>query len=460
MNKQLLEICILAAGLGSRMRSPGAKVLHTLAGKPLLEHLLGTVAGLQAAATHVVIGEGGEAVKAHFNGWNLNWVEQAERLGTGHAVMQAAPAVSDEARLLVCLGDTPLVRLETLQSLLQLEADLAILTVTRPDPSGYGRIVREGDRVTRIVEEKDASAEEKRIREVNSGVMAIKTSVLKPWLGRLTKDKAQGEYLLTDLVEIANQDGASVRCHATEDPIEVTGVNTFTQLSELERLFQRRQARALMDTGVQLMDPTRFDLRGKLTAGQGVKIDVNVIIEGEVTLAEGVTIGPNVVIRNAVIGQNTQIKANSMIEDAKIGANCSVGPFARLRPGASLANAVAIGNFVEVKKTHLGEGSKANHLAYLGDSTLGEGVNIGAGAVTCNYDGANKHETHIGDGAFIGSNVALVAPVNIGAGATIGAGSTITRDVDSQALALGRSRQKALLSWQRPVKPVKPGSKE
>lgn len=446
--KEALEICILAAGVGSRMGSRQAKALQTLAGKPLLEHLLDTVAGLAPAALHVVVGDGGEAIKARFHDRGINWVQQAEPLGTGHAVLQAAPQVGEGSRLLVCLADTPLVRLETFRALLALPVDLAILSVKTPSPSGYGRLVRQGREVCRIVEEKDATDEEKRICEVNSGIMAAKAARLAPWLRRLTRDNAQREYLLTDIVAEAHREGAAIGAHMAQDPLEAAGVNSYRELSDLERGMQQRQAQRLMDSGVQLMDPARFDLRGALKAGRGVQIDVNVIIEGEVTLGDDVCLGPNVILRDSSIGAGSEIKANSLLDGAEVGAGCTVGPFARLRPGAVLADGAAIGNFVEVKKARIGKGSKASHLAYLGDATLGEGVNIGAGTITCNYDGRDKHETQIGDGAFIGSNTALVAPVAVGAGATVGAGSTITQDVPSQALAVARGRQKAIAGWQ------------
>ena len=459
--KEALEICVLAAGVGSRMRSRQPKALQTLGGKPLLAHLLDTLAGLSPAAVHLVVSQGDAAIKERFQDRQVNWVEQAEPLGTGHAVLQAAPWVGKDARLLICLADTPLVRLESLRALLALPADLALLSVKMPEPSGYGRLLRDGRQLCRVVEEKDATKEEKRITEVNSGMMAVRAARLWPWLKRLGRDNAQQEYLLTDIVAEAHREGAAVGAHMSEEPLDATGVNSFAQLSQLERAMQQRNAQDLMESGVQLMDPARFDLRGALKAGQGVKIDVNVILEGEVVLGDDVLLGPNVVIRDSTIGAGTVVKANSLLEGAEVGAGCSVGPFARLRPGTVLADGVGIGNFVEVKKSSIGKGSKANHLAYLGDATLGEGVNIGAGAITCNYDGQRKHQTHIGDGAFIGSNSSLVAPVSLGAGSTVGAGSTITQDVDSKALAIGRGRQKAIARWPGPAgKAAKPAPKK
>lgn len=452
MNADRLEVCILAAGVGSRMKSDGPKVLQPLAGRPLLSYLLDTVSSLSPFRVHVVVGKGGDEVRDTFRqAGGINWVEQVERLGTGHAVMQAVPHLEDGSRLLVLLGDTPLVRPETLRRLAGLASDLSVLSVLMPDPTGYGRIVRNGDRVTRIVEEADATDEQKRIREVNTGVMVADVRFLKSWLRLLTNDNAQSEYLLTDIVEQADKGQAKVIACIAENPDEVAGINSFVQLSALERKMQKTKATELMEQGVQIIDPARFDLRGTLKAGTGVRVDINVILEGRVELGDKVTIGPNVVIRDAIVGAGTEIKANSLVEEATLGRNCRVGPFARLRPGVELCDEVHVGNFVEVKKTRLGKGSKANHLAYLGDSTLGEGVNIGAGTITCNYDGVNKHQTRIGDGAFIGSNASLVAPVSIGAGSTVGAGSTITNDVPSQALAVGRGKQKSISSWRRPA---------
>lgn len=447
-----LDVCILAAGVGSRMRSHKPKVLQKLAGRPLLAHLLETVGDLNPAAIHVVIGQGAEEVKAAFSDRaDVNWVFQAERLGTGHAMQQVAPHLSGD-RTLILLGDAPLIQVETLEVLSEVDADLGVLTVDMPDPFNYGRIVREGEQVLRIVEEKDANETEKQIREINTGVMSAGTTYLKNWLERLDNNNAQQEYLLTDIVEHGNTDNAKVTAVKVSDPIEVTGINTFGQLATLERALQMNKAEALMASGVQVMDPARLDIRGTLAAGQGVRIDVNVVFEGDVTLADNVTIGPNCVISDSTIGEGSVIKANSVLEQATVGDQCSVGPFARLRPGANLVSEVAVGNFVEVKKTTMGRGSKASHLTYLGDSTIGEEVNIGAGTITCNYDGVNKFETHIGDRAFIGSNSSLVAPVTIGSGATVGAGSTISKDVDADVLAVGRGKQISVKNWQRPTK--------
>ena len=448
------DVCILAAGVGSRMRSDRPKVLQTLAGRPLLAHLLDTVGQLNPSATHVVIGQGADEVKAAFaDRRDLNWVFQAERLGTGHAMRQVAPHLSAE-RTLILLGDAPLVQLQTLSALSEATADLCVLTVDMQDPANYGRVVREGEQIVRIVEEADASETEQAIHEINTGVMSVSTERLLDWLGRLDNDNAQREFLLTDIVGLANSDAVRVVAARATDALEVTGINTFSQLASLERALQMNKAEQLMTEGVQVMDPARLDIRGDLAAGRGVKIDVNVIFEGRVTLEDNVSIGPNCVVIDSTIGAGSVIKANTMLEQATVGCNVSVGPFARLRPGANLMDEAAVGNFVEVKKTTIGRGSKASHLAYLGDATIGEEVNIGAGTITCNYDGVNKFETHIGDGAFIGSNSSLVAPVSIGAGSTVGAGSTITKDVDPEVLALGRGRQTAINNWQRPAKPT------
>ncbi len=447
-----LNVCILAAGVGSRMRSSKPKVLQTLAGRPLLSHLLDTVAEMNPSTIHVVIGQGADEVKGAFaDRRDINWVYQAERLGTGHAMQQVAPHLSAD-RTLILLGDAPLIGVETLNALGEVAADLAILTVDMVDPFNYGRIVRDGDQVIRIVEEKDANDAEKQIQEINTGVMAADTACLRKWLDRLDNKNAQREYLLTDIVQHGNSDNATVTGVKVSVALEVTGINTFAQLAALERALQMTKSEQLMAEGVQIMDPARLDIRGNLSAGRGVKIDVNVVFEGDVILADDVSIGPNCVITDSTIGEGSVIKANSVLEQATVGDQCSVGPFARLRPGATLTSEVSVGNFVEVKKTVMGRGSKASHLSYLGDTTIGEEVNIGAGTITCNYDGVNKFETYIGDGAFIGSNSALVAPVSIGAGSTVGAGSTITKDVDADVLAVGRGKQMAIKNWQRPEK--------
>ena len=449
---QSLEVCILAAGLGSRMCSDKPKVLQTLAGKTLLEHLLQTVSSFSPTRVHVVVGQGAEEVKAAFaEQTNIEWVYQAEQKGTGHAMQQAATGIDPDALVLILLGDAPLVKRETLDELTSVDADLTVLTVDRAEPYNYGRIIRQDDQVIEIIEEQDANEQQRLIKEINSGVMVADGRKLVSWLGQLTDDNAQQEFLLTDIVRFANHEGSIVKAYKTDDAVEVAGINTFSQLAELERALQIKTAQQLMDQGVQLMDPARIDVRGILVAGRGVSIDVNTIFEGEVTLGDDVIIGPNCVITDSQIGAGSVIKANSVLEQAIVGERCSIGPFARLRPGTELNDEVAVGNFVEIKKSKLGKGSKASHLTYLGDSSIGEGVNIGAGTITCNYDGVNKFETHIGDGAFIGSNSALVAPVTIGARSTIGAGSTITKDVDADVLALGRGKQKTIANWQRPT---------
>ena len=459
---QPLEITILAAGVGSRMRSNKPKVLQTLSGRTILEYLLAAADSLKPTAIHLVVGHGAEMVRsavAHRS--DINVVVQSERRGTGHAMQQVAPHLQDKSRILMLLGDCPLIQPATLKALCGAAADLAVLTVEMDDPFGYGRIVRapSGD-IKAIVEEKDASDAEKQIREINTGVMAADAASLKKWLNQLTDDNAQQEYLLTDIVRHATTGGSLVTACLTENPLEVTGVNTYVQLAELERALQKQRATDLMLQGVQLMDPERLDIRGEVRAGPGVMIDINVILEGKVDLGEDVTIGPNCVIKDAVIEAGSEIRANTMIDGALVGAGSIVGPFARLRPGAELARSVHIGNFVEVKKSRLGEGTKANHLAYLGDATIGADVNVGAGTITCNYDGVNKHETRIGDGAFIGTNASLVAPVEIGAGSTVGAGSTITKNVEAKVLAVTRGKQVAVSNWQRPTKTTKQTSEE
>lgn len=459
---QPLEITILAAGVGSRMRSNKPKVLQTLSGRTILEYLLAAADSLKPTAIHLVVGHGAEMVRsavAHRS--DINVVVQSERRGTGHAMQQVAPHLQDKSRILMLLGDCPLIQPATLKALCGTAADLAVLTVEMDDPFGYGRIVRvpSGD-IKAIVEEKDASDAEKQIREINTGVMAADAASLKYWLNQLTDDNAQQEYLLTDIVRHATTGGSPVTACLTENPLEVTGVNTYVQLAELERALQKQRATDLMLQGVQLMDPARLDIRGEVRAGPGVMIDINVILEGKVDLGEDVTIGPNCVIKDAVIEAGSEIRANTIIDGALVGAGSIVGPFARLRPGAELARSVHIGNFVEVKKSRLGEGTKANHLAYLGDATIGADVNVGAGTITCNYDGVNKHETRIGDGAFIGTNASLVAPVEIGAGSTVGAGSTITKNVEPEVLAVSRSKQVAVSNWQRPTKTTKQTSED
>lgn len=450
-----LGVVILAAGLGKRMRSSLPKVLHPLAGRPLLGHVLDAAQRLEPERIVVVHGHGGDRVKAAFADQDCAWVEQREQRGTGHAVIQALPAVDGLDRVLVLYGDVPLIAPGTLRDLVALgtETRLGLLTAELGDPTGYGRIVRNGDRrVVRIVEEKDATPEERRIGEINTGFLVADRASLADWLGGISDDNAQGEYYLTDIIGIAAGEGVEIATSQPAQLAEIAGINDRVQLAELERIYQRRAAEDLMRAGVTLADPARFDLRGQLITEPDVHVDINVIVEGEVRLGTGVRIGPNCLLKDCTIGPGTEIMANCVIEGATVGANARIGPFARLRPEAALEDETHVGNFVEIKKSRLGRGSKANHLTYLGDAEIGSGVNVGAGTITCNYDGANKSKTIIGDGAFIGSNTALVAPVSVGSGATIGAGSVISRDAPADALTLSRSRQATLTGWKRPKK--------
>jgi len=454
-----LEIIVLAAGQGKRMHSERPKVLHTLAGRPLLGHVLAAARALNPRAVHVVHGHGGVQVRAAFaREHGVNWVEQAAQLGTGHAVGQAIAAVSDDATVLVLYGDVPLIRAETLQNLISAPGalTLSLLTAELPDPRGYGRIIRDrGGKVVRIVEQNDANSEEAAVREINTGILAAPAARLRGWLARLENRNAQGEYYLTDVVGLAVAEGVEIVTRAPATGWEILGVNSKRELAELERIHQRDAAQRLLEQGVTLRDPARLDVRGELVCGRDVVIDVNVVFEGNVTLGDGVQIGPNSVIRDSTIGPATEVLPNCVIDGAVIGTHCRIGPFARLRPGTQLAARVHIGNFVEVKQSELGEDSKANHLTYIGDTTVGRGVNVGAGTITANYDGANKHRTVIGDNASIGSNVVLRAPVTVGEGATIGAGSVITKDAPPGELTVARSRQETVKGWKRPTKPVK-----
>ncbi|MBK1693513.1 UDP-N-acetylglucosamine diphosphorylase/glucosamine-1-phosphate N-acetyltransferase [Chromatium weissei] len=454
-----LGVVILAAGLGKRMCSKLPKVLHPLAGKPLLAHVLDAANSLAADCQVVVFGHGGAQVQAALADYNCVWVKQETQQGTGHALMQALPALANVDRVLVLYGDVPLISSATLRRLLAISANaaLGLLTAELCNPSGYGRIIRDpAGRVLRIVEQRDATLAEQEISEVNTGFLVADQTWLASWLAQIKNDNAQGEYYLTDVVALAARDGVAIASTQPGCLAEVTGINDRVQLAELERIYQHHAAEELMRAGVTLADPARFDLRGVLHAASDVSLDINVIIEGEVRLATGVRVGSNCVLKNCSIGENTEIFANCVIDGAEVGANARIGPFARLRPAAQLADDTHVGNFVEIKKTTLGRGSKANHLTYLGDAEIGAGVNIGAGTITCNYDGVNKSLTQIGDAAFIGSNSALVAPVSIGAGATIGAGSVISRDAPAQQLTLSRSRQTTIPSWSRPQKkPVK-----
>ncbi len=447
------NVVILAAGQGTRMRSDLPKVLHPLGGRPLLQHVYEAAMGLSPLSLTIVYGHGGDRVRCLFAHWEVNWVEQSRQLGTGHAVQQAMPHLG-EGMVLILYGDVPLLRTQTLQRLLDgCGEGLGLLTVELDDPGGYGRILRDSQgKVIKIVEEKDATEEEKKIHEVNTGILAVPARHLARWLNRLDNRNAQGEYYLTDIIAMAVEEGVPVNTTGAEAD-EVAGINDKRQLAELERVYQRRQADSLMARGVTLHDPVRFDLRGEIESiGRDVEIDVNVILEGNVRLGNRVKIGPGVVIKDADIADDVEILAHSVLDNVRVGAGCRIGPFARLRPQTELDEQVHIGNFVEIKKSLVGKGSKINHLSYIGDSDIGSGVNVGAGTITCNYDGVNKFRTVIEDGAFIGSDTQLVAPVKIGRDATIGAGSTITRDAPSGKLTLSRGRQVTIEHWQRPQK--------
>ncbi|MBK1703470.1 bifunctional UDP-N-acetylglucosamine diphosphorylase/glucosamine-1-phosphate N-acetyltransferase GlmU [Halochromatium glycolicum] len=450
-----LGVVILAAGKGTRMRSALPKVLHPLAGRPLLGHVLDAAAALGAARVCVVYGHGGAQVPEAFPQSKAHWIEQAERLGTGHAVMQAMPGLSEMDRVLVLYGDVPLIEPETLNRLVDDTADtqLGLLTMELDDPTGYGRIVRDkSGRVLRIVEQKDASTAERAITEVNTGIIVADRSSLDTWLGRIDDNNVQREYYLTDVIGLAVGEGVEVATTAPETLEEVAGVNDRAQLAALERHYQHGLATKLMHGGTTLADPGRLDVRGSLSCDQDVFLDVNLVCEGRVRIGANCRIGPNCILKDCTLGAGVEVLANSVIEGASVGPGARIGPFARLRPEAEIAEECHIGNFVEVKKARIAAGSKVNHLSYVGDAEIGAGVNVGAGTITCNYDGANKHRTVIGDGAFIGSNTALVAPVEVGAGATIGAGSVINRDAPAERLTLTRARQTTIDDWQRPKK--------
>lgn len=455
MNKASLHIIILAAGQGTRMRSALPKVLQPLAGRPLLAHVIDSAQALEPAHVHVVVGHGADAVRAAFAGSDVTWVTQTEQLGTGHAVQQAMPAIPNDARVLVLYGDVPLVRPATLRGLLDAsESGCALLSVNAADPVGYGRIVRNNaGHVTAIVEHKDASETQLAIKEVNTGLLAGRADKFAEWLGRLGNDNAQGEYYLTDIVAMAVGDGVPVAGVVADSEAEVAGVNNRAQLAMAERATQQRAADALLAAGVTLADPARLDVRGVVSAGRDVFVDINAVLEGDVSLGDNVRIGPNCYIRNATVAAGSVVHANTVIEDSDIGPDCQIGPFARLRPGSVLKGQNKIGNFVETKKAVLDEGAKAGHLAYLGDATVGKRVNISAGVITCNYDGVNKHPTVIGDDAFVGTDSQLVAPVTLGERAYVAAGSTITKDAPADALTICRARgQKSIDGWNRPTK--------
>jgi len=449
-----LSIVILAAGQGTRMRSELPKVLQPLAGKPLLSHVLECSKALAADDICVVYGHGAEAVRSQFSGEQIRWALQAEQLGTGHAMQQAMPETPDDNRVLVLFGDVPLLMPSTLSALLSETPlnDMAVLSVDMDDATGYGRIIRKHGSVSSIVEEKDASAGEKAICEINTGVMLCPARQLKDWLSSLRNDNSQGEYYLTDVIAMAVNDRVEVHGIKASSPTEVMGINDKRQLADAERALQTRLVDKLMQEGVGFADPARVDIRGTLTCGKDVFIDINAVFEGDVELGNGTTIEANNLLRDSKLGDGTVVHSNCHIEGATTGSNCEIGPFARMRPGAELANNVKVGNFVEIKKSTVGDGSKVNHLTYIGDTEIGEGVNVGAGTITCNYDGVAKHKTTIGDNASIGSNVNLVAPVTIGEGATIGAGSTISKAAPANQLTLARTKQTTVKGWKRPVK--------
>jgi len=454
-----LKVIILAAGKGTRMRSSIPKVLHKLAHKSLVEHVIDTAQQLSPAQIVVVYGHGGDIVPESLSHLSVDWAEQAEQLGTGHAVEQGMTKLDQDGLVLVLYGDVPLTQLATLKELLLVgsqEKSLGLLTAELDDPTGYGRIVRneQGD-VLKIVEQKDATEQEKQISEINSGILCAGNQVLRSWLEKLENANAQGEFYLTDIIGMAVEDGFQVNTVKSVDHWEIDGINNKSQLANLERVYQLNIANKLMEKGVILRDPARIDVRGNLHIGEDTLIDVNVIFEGDVDIGTGATIGANCIIKNCKIGDETVIHPNSVLENSKLGNKCEIGPFARLRPDTCLADRVKVGNFVEIKKSNIAEGSKVNHLSYVGDTQMGKNVNVGAGTITCNYDGANKYVTEIGDAVFIGSDTQLIAPVIIGNGATIGAGSTITKDVPAQELTLSRAKQTTIAGWSRPAKKTK-----
>ncbi len=452
-----LAVVILAAGQGKRMKSALPKVLQPLAGRPLLRHVVSRARLLEPASIHVVYGHGGEQVRAALDDADLQWALQAERLGTGHALMQAMPQVAEDALVLVLYGDVPLVAAQTLRQLIGFAGpkSMGLLTVMLPDPAGYGRIVRKRGAIQKIVEQKDANRAQLKIREGNSGILAAPAKLLRRWLGKLKNANAQGEYYLTDIVAMAVKDKVKVTPLVSPTMAETLGVNDKVQLAALEAMYRAERARELMLAGATLTDPARVDVRGEVSVGRDVVIEPNVLFEGKVTLGDNVRIGANVVLRDVSVASGTVIHPNSILEQSEVGPDNAIGPFGRLRPGTRTGRGVHVGNFVELKKTEIGDGSKANHLTYLGDAIVGKGVNVGAGTITCNYDGVNKSQTVIEDGAFIGSGNMLVAPVRIGKDATTGAGSTITKDAPAGQLSLARGKQVALEGWKRPVKKAK-----
>ena len=451
-----LSIVILAAGQGKRMNSDLPKVLHKLAGKALLDHVTTTALKLDPSQPPIVIhGHQGDVLRHQLAFLNVTWIEQTKQLGTGHALQQALPQIPSGDRVLVLYGDVPLISVETLkQFILSTPANaLGIITASLPNPTGYGRIIRnDGNKIINIIEEKDANEKERQIQEINSGIYLIPAAHLQKWLPQLRNDNAQQEYYLTSIVHFAVKENIEISSIKPKAHEEIFGINDRLQLSALERVYQRQIAERLMLQGVTICDPNRLDIRGEVIIGKDVTIDINVILEGRVVIGNQCTIGPHTILRNAILGDHVEIRANSIIDGSEIANDCIIGPFARLRPGTELAASVHVGNFVEIKNGIIGEHTKINHLSYIGDSHIGKRVNIGAGTITCNYDGVNKHHTHIGDEAFIGSNSQLVAPIKIGEGATIGAGSTITRDAPANQLTLCRATQRTIASWQRPPK--------
>lgn len=454
MSIKNLNIVILAAGKGTRMQSVMPKVLHRLAGKSLLQHVIDAAKELKPSKVVVVYGYGGDAVPSAFAHEDIIWVEQKEQLGTGHAVLQASPHLDADGTTLILLGDVPLLNQQSCLALLDKTKALGLLTVSKQKPAGYGRIVRDANQqILAIVEHKDATDAQRLITEVNTGIIAAANQHLKAWLSRLSNNNAQGEYYLTDIVAMAVADGLTVVGEITHDEASVEGVNSKADLANLERIYQARYAGALMQAGATLADPLRIDVRGSLTIGKDVEIDVGCVFEGKVTLGDGVKIGPYCVIKDSAVGKGTQVAAFTHIDQASVAADCKLGPYARLRPGAEIADLAHVGNFVEIKNSQVGVGSKVNHLSYVGDATIGKNVNIGAGTITCNYDGVNKYRTVIEDDVFIGSDTQLVAPVVIGEGATIAAGSTITKNAPAGQLTFCRAKdQKSIASWKRPVK--------
>ena len=449
-----LSVVILAAGKGTRMYSDLPKVLHKIAGKPMVKHVIDTAKQLNAAQIHLIYGHGADLLKQRLADEPVNWVFQAEQLGTGHAMQQAAPFFADDENILMLYGDAPLITTETLQKLIAAKPEngIALLTVNLENPTGYGRIIRQDGNVTAIVEQKDANAEQLKITEVNTGVMVSDGASFKKWLARLDNNNAQGEYYMTDVIGLANQDGFKVVAVQATDMMEVEGANNRLQMAALERYFQRKQAQKLLLAGVSLTDPERFDLRGELEHGKDVEIDINVIIEGNVRLGNRVKIGAGCVLKNVEIADDVEIKPYSVLENAVVGEKAALGPFSRLRPGAELAAETHVGNFVEIKQAKVGKGSKVNHLTYIGDAEIGRDCNIGAGVITCNYDGANKFKTVIGDNVFVGSDSQLIAPVTIADNVTVAAGATVTDNVEAGALVISRVRQRHIPNWKRPTK--------